>query len=473
MLYQDRIPRMSRISASEFKSMTEMLRAATRPALVSLTTPGLAFPTPVEDPPGTFSKLRCAPFAAGDFIITGGAGCTSYLDDTFNFATAGPTGGPLPAGTYTIYLRVDEAGLGAKEMRCWPCATTEASLIDVDDESDTEAKFTGMVDSTRYLVLLTGVTWDGTNVTNSAPWWAAAATAHAQTKTFWGALPLTALGKGTFSSIVIAGDRGLTFHEALGHALQLDELHITNNGVVDIGSGADIDIGTGADLDVAKGGNVAFADGTGTGDRSVDMTLGAYSKTTVKKDSEIDLFGTAVSLAKSLSTISEVEVGDDCRVYVRDGGKLQGEAGAEIAGDWDAVSGCDINLKSGAQITVESGAQITVGNTEPAGGMALGVLYAEQLCLAKCRVSALGSLLGTSFNIDSVSWNGTDNYYTITFKTPRTGYLIPVATMIADADGATDGRYIKIFDATSDGCKVKIFDELETGMQHEFALVVF
>lgn len=224
MIHQPKYDGLTRLTAAEFEGMTALQMDAFKPGLLSLTNANLARATK------SGAVVTCGDFTAGDAIVTGGALCLAWLVRTFDFATAGDGGGPMPAGTYTIYLRLQEYGAGARSMRCYPSATTEAEVYGVDDAGDPDAWRVGTVDRDVYLVVAENVVWNGVDtLTPSTP-------PDSRTDA-WGAIDLARLGRGTHGEIVIE-DRALSFEN-----LDLTTLDVTVldlDGILYVSDGSDV-----------------------------------------------------------------------------------------------------------------------------------------------------------------------------------------------------------------------------------------
>jgi hypothetical protein len=394
MIYKDWYDGDSRFWAAEIKGLTELLRGNFTPGIIS-DSAALAVVTASGAP---LHEIHVADFTvAGDALVTGGAWCTEFYITSLDFLTSGPAGTALPSGTYKCYLRVQEVGAGARTMKCWPCVTTEAETFDVDSDEDTEAKFIGTIDETRYLVVRQGIVWNATTSTIED-------LGVDMRSNKYGCLDLAALGRGIIGSILIGG-RSVYITSLVAAGLTIDAngtvdigagaemtigddliLGIGNDAAVTIGTGLVLGIGTGLDMDVAKGGSIVFADGTGAGDPSVEITIGDYGLVMFAPNSTLDLFGLA-------------------------------------------------NLEVGAMLQKTVGSSILMYDQVMTDTPGKNDFYGAQLARVHVYVNADGTYEAGAFNVASVVRDD-DGKYTITFKRAFTNNAYSPSVTI-DGGGGT------------------------------------
>jgi hypothetical protein len=180
MLYKNWTPRVTKISAPEADAIARLLQLHNAPGLIGHADLAKCLRS------GT--TMTCHAFDAGDKILTGLAVCESYQIAGVDFATAGNGGGALPAGTYSIYLDVIQSTGAAKRYLCFPRAVNAAAILQPDPKI--------------YLIVRTGVIWDGEVITDQGE------DARAGK---WGPLDLTALGRGDDDAVLVGDDRDWRF----------------------------------------------------------------------------------------------------------------------------------------------------------------------------------------------------------------------------------------------------------------------
>lgn len=348
------------ILAEEFRGLADFLKACFRPGLVGA---------------ANLARISCVgavatanDFGAGDMLYTGGALVNAFDTTSIDFATAGAAGGPLAAGTYKIYVRLEQGGTTADRYYVASlCATDESNIYDVDDNEHEDARYTGTIDETVYLVLRTGVMWDGTNITDDG---------DDDRTNRWG----------TFNEAMLRG----TFAEAV---IDDRDIQVTN---LDAGTIDATTIET-AFFNLAENGIAEFME-------NHQLWLGENGRMIFQGSYEID--GTAGDV--------RIDLGADSNILLRDSATLELANGAKITGD--SISGLDMDgfVSLGATGWVST-PKAQVYGTAPAGTPEKDTLYAGLLvrALAKVTVGAgpgFDITVGGAVNIASVSRGGVGTY---------------------------------------------------------------
>lgn len=392
MIYKDKFDAITRLTAAEFEGMTALQKLAMQPGLISLVSTLGNFSV-VDD-----TIVRMNVIADGDAVVTGGGVCLAWLTRDFDFATAGPGGGAMPAGTYVVYLRVAEyGGTGARSLRCYPVATTQAESYDVDDAADPDAWRVGTVNPAHYLVVRTGVVWSGTAITNTG--------ADARAEAF-GPLDLTRIGRGDADEIIIGAGRNVRITGDLrADVLRARALSIDDDGIVNLGIAAHLSSGVGAVWGLGssnassatkgyfylgKGATIQGAAGTGAGDPGITIDLQTWGTIIVGDNGEVNL------LAGSDLNISGV-------IYIKDGAIAFFQDGSETY------------INDGSLLAKVAGSQLLFGDEDFDGIPEPGEFTGAQMVKAWARVNAAGTVL-TSFNIDGCVHVADSGYYLLSLK---------------------------------------------------------
>lgn len=392
MIHKNYAPGVTRVAAAELRGIADLLRTALRPGLVSLTNPALARPYKVNA-----TTIGLGAFTSGDSIVTGGAVCTAYVTDRIDLATAGDGGGPLPAATYNLYLRVQRAGTAANRVfACYPMVTTGAGAYDVDDPTHADAFRTGQVNYTRpdvYLKLLAGITWDGTQITNAGSFFSNLITTWG-TRNIWGCLDLTDVGRGTAAAVVIGNGRGLSVDQLLVDTFETNHLSILDNGLIECGDNVDVTFGNNPSIRFTGPVNEIIAEQGG--------------------------------LLFDLGTASEIRLGSGGLLKMLDGSLV------EIAGDMDLLNGAIAQLAAGASLIGLQGSYIMAPANPAIGEPIANEVTGRHLFRALAVVDTDGTLLW-GLNIDSVEVTGTGEY-TVNFQRNISGSYGPLAQTFGAAD---------------------------------------
>ncbi|MCL4234064.1 MAG: hypothetical protein KJ042_06060 [Deltaproteobacteria bacterium] len=277
-------------------------------------------------------------------------------------------------------MRVQRAGTASNRVfACYPMVTTGAGAYDVDDAAHPDAFRTGQVNYARpdvYLKLLAGITWDGTEITNSAGFWSALVTEWGQ-KNIWGALDLTDVGRGTAAAVVIGNGRGLAVDQLLVDTFETNHLSILDGGQIECGDNVDVTFGNNPSIRftgpvneiIAEQGGLLFDLGTAS-----EIRLGS---------------GSQITLNAALLAVDETSL-------------------VSLSGTLLAVDGSYVIKHAGSDWQLRD--QVFTGTPSRYG------LYGAQIPRAIAHVEAGGDL-AWGFNIDTVERTG-EGVYVITLKRP-------------------------------------------------------
>ena len=336
----------------------------------------------------------------------------SYYDNDIDFSTAAG-GGPAAAGTYDLYIDAKEVDLGGGQMEYQAWLRYAA---------------TGTIDETIYLVVRTGVAWDGAAITSNGA---------SDIEDRFGMMDLIELGKGKEDNVDLStGSRGLILP---------DNTYVPDSAEVHLGAGAVVN----ASAPLAK----------------IKIFFGAL----------LEIFGLA-----TIESTGELQVKSGGELNVKSGGYVGVESGAvqdvksggvlNIEGDLDIESGGNAEVKSGGLFTMATGCKMIMGSADFAG-----TPDAEQF-LPQCAPKALGIIatgipptITWGINIDSVS-KPAQGTYRIVLKRGFTDATKFFALAVSINGVSLFGVYVQVNTTTFD---VKFYDDTGSLQDTNFGVAVF
>ncbi len=215
--------------AAEFRAMADLFMKLCKPGIVGYGT------TATTTAKSTFAGtiLTGGAFESGHCLVTGGAVIDEWYTDKIDFALAGAGGAALAAGTYNVYLRLKNCGTdGNRYFKAYPMVTDESEIYGVDYDGDADAFRVGTVDEDVYLVIRSGVVWDGAAFTDQGV---------DERAGKFGVIDLTAMGRGPILNVLMGNDdRYIEIDGLMVDELVVDDIKINDNGEIHFGNYARI-----------------------------------------------------------------------------------------------------------------------------------------------------------------------------------------------------------------------------------------
>lgn len=251
---------VTQIAAQEMRAIGDFFGGIFVPGLIgNALLANCAFATPL---------VTLTDFAAGDVIWSGRAVLSAFYDRVVDFSTEGLAGGPLPAGTYDIYIDIQEVDLGGGSMQY---------------QAHAKAELANTVDESIYLVVREDVVWDGAAITGNGT--------DARTSK-WGFFDLGELHVGTTSLILLDDLFGRKWDFQQQVVLSGDAT-VPNGNVIGLLNGGRLYANSGSEIGVDNGASIVIESG-GLIEIDAGGTIEVTGHIDVKASGEIDIESTGL-----------------------------------------------------------------------------------------------------------------------------------------------------------------------------------